>query len=107
MRRRPTSQSPVVAPAPYAPYGLRRTERTVQPNVAVELRGDGPAVEHLATSTEAVNHRMATHMAHVICSPDPGEQYLPRTSQAVPYGNSQYLPAIRKGYGLLGAQVVS
>ena len=27
------------------------------------------AVEHLATGTEAVNRRMATHLAYVICSP--------------------------------------
>jgi hypothetical protein len=33
------------------------------PYFAVELRGDGPAVEHLATGTEAVNRRMARRLA--------------------------------------------
>ena len=46
------------------------------PHVAAELRGDGPAVEHLATGTEAVNRRMATRPSDVMCSPGPGEQYL-------------------------------
>eukprot|EP00966_Prymnesium_polylepis_P217987 5044567-Prymnesium_polylepis.1 len=32
--------------------------------------------EHLATGTETVNRRMATHLSDVICSPGPGEQYL-------------------------------
>eukprot|EP00966_Prymnesium_polylepis_P256042 5914782-Prymnesium_polylepis.1 len=39
-----------------------------------ELRGDGPAVEHLATGNEAVNRRMA--ISDAIYSPGPGEQYL-------------------------------
>mmetsp|Transcript_34691 Transcript_34691/g.87195 ORF Transcript_34691/g.87195 Transcript_34691/m.87195 type:complete len:144 (+) Transcript_34691:384-815(+) len=40
------------------------------PHVAAELRGDGPAVEHLATGTEAVNRRMARRLADVICYTD-------------------------------------
>ena len=35
------------------------------PYVAAELRGDGPAVEHLATGTEAVNRRIARRGASV------------------------------------------
>ena len=54
MRRTPTSQSPVVG----------RTHR--------ELRGDGPAVEHLATGTEAVNRRIARRLADGYCSSGPG-----------------------------------
>eukprot|EP00966_Prymnesium_polylepis_P016063 371043-Prymnesium_polylepis.2 len=37
--------------------------------VAVELRFDGPAVEHLATGTEAVSRRMAKRLAGRYCSP--------------------------------------
>eukprot|EP00966_Prymnesium_polylepis_P258007 5959779-Prymnesium_polylepis.1 len=33
------------------------------PYVAVEPRGDGPAVDDLATGTEAVNRRMARRLA--------------------------------------------
>ena len=39
------------------------------PYVAAELRGDGPAVEHLATGTEAVNRRIARRLADDYCSP--------------------------------------
>eukprot|EP00966_Prymnesium_polylepis_P023033 529562-Prymnesium_polylepis.1 len=35
--------------------------------------GDGPAVEHLATGTEAVNRRMARLLADGYCSPGPRE----------------------------------
>jgi hypothetical protein len=47
MRRAPTSQS----------AGVARTRRRA------ELRGDGPAVEHLATDTEAMNRRIARRLA--------------------------------------------
>eukprot|EP00966_Prymnesium_polylepis_P230372 5330632-Prymnesium_polylepis.1 len=46
------------------------------PCVAAELRGDGPAVEQLATGTEAVNRRMATQPSGIMCFPGPGKQYL-------------------------------
>eukprot|EP00966_Prymnesium_polylepis_P181964 4215107-Prymnesium_polylepis.2 len=39
------------------------------PYVAMTLRGDGPAVEHLTTGTEAVNRRMARHLADRDCPP--------------------------------------
>ena len=38
------------------------------PYVAAELRGDGPAVEHLATGTEAVNRRIARRLVDDYCS---------------------------------------
>jgi hypothetical protein len=56
------------------------------PYVAAELRGDGPAEEHLATGTEAVKRRMATHLSDVICSPGPGEQYLSAKRLAIREG---------------------
>eukprot|EP00966_Prymnesium_polylepis_P012623 289724-Prymnesium_polylepis.1 len=62
MRRTPTSQSAVVV----------RTSRA-------ELRGDGPAVDHLgpcdagAVRREAVNRRMATQPSGIMCSPGPGK----------------------------------
>jgi hypothetical protein len=46
------------------------------PYVAAEVRGDGPAVEHLVTGTEAVNRRMVTRPINVLCFYGPGEQYL-------------------------------
>eukprot|EP00966_Prymnesium_polylepis_P281689 6509074-Prymnesium_polylepis.1 len=52
------------------------TKSSGGPYAAVELCGDGIAVEHLATGTEAVNRLMARRLADVIYSPGPGEQYL-------------------------------
>eukprot|EP00966_Prymnesium_polylepis_P199567 4624988-Prymnesium_polylepis.1 len=59
---------------------MRRTPTSQKssggPYVGVELRGNGPAMEHLATGTEAVNRRMASRFAGVICFPGPGGNFV-------------------------------